>query len=317
MELGAKYEPNSYRKLLQALEDVLTKDMYMLIKDPPYFIKEGNHKVFINKQFDYEDGQYVPYVYDVNTFFLKDPNGQVSVVVCYEDLNSSLQVKETPSSDISSALDELAAAAVHEIRNPLFSIKGFAQLLESSFESNDKRREYTHLMVSELDRLHKLLDEFLVFMQENKSKFTTVDIKQIIQETTSLLGPQFESKKLSVHVDIEDNMPAAKGSNEQLKQALLNLLLNSIDATEPEESIEIKAFAQSGKIHISIKDEGTGIGDEIASDVFKPFCTTKKKGTGLGLYITKKIVENHDGNIFFKSESGKGTTFFLELPAVK
>ncbi len=112
-------------------------------------------------------------------------------------------------------------------------------------------------------------------------------------------------------------MPTITGNSDQLKQALTNLLYNSIDATGPGKGITVKAFAEGNGIYISIKDEGAGISEKISKDVFKPFYTTKEKGTGLGLYITKKIIENHNGNIYYESREGEGTTFFIQFAALK
>ena len=108
----------------------------------------------------------------------------------------------------------------HEIKNPLFSIRGFVQLLESSLNIDDKRREYTQIMISELDRAQRLLDDFLTFSQNRQKKCETIDIKQLIEDTVKFLGPRFESNKLSLQVNIEDDMPTITGNSDQLKQAL-------------------------------------------------------------------------------------------------
>jgi signal transduction histidine kinase len=317
MEADFRGKSVDFIKFVQTFEEMLTKDVYKLTEGLPFLMREGNHRVIINRV-EGDNKQCDSYVYDVNTSLLSDSNGQISMVVSYEDIGKLAELdKKISSYEGFMAADELAASAVHEIKNPLFSIRGFVQLLESSLNIDDKRREYTHIMVSELDRLHRLLDDFLTFSQNKQKKCETIDMKQLIEDTVNFLRPRFEANKLLLNVNIEDDMPTISGSSDQLKQALINLFHNSIDATGSGNGITVKALAEGNRIYISIKDEGTGISEEITKDVFKPFYTTKEKGTGLGLYITKKIIENHNGRIYYESSEGEGTTFFIEFSALK
>jgi nitrogen-specific signal transduction histidine kinase len=230
-------------KFEKAFEEIFKKDVFKLTKEPSFYIKDGNHKIIINKV-QSDDNKCNSYVYNVNTSLLTDCGGQISIIVSYEDVGklNSLDKNISAYEELIS-VKELAASAAHEIKNPLFSIRGFVQLLESSLNADDKRREYTNIMVTELDRINRLIDDFLNFSLGKEKKWQEIDIKQLVGYTINFMSPLFESKKLLLDVDIYDDMPVITGSSDQLKQALINLIHNSIDATEPGGTTRLFALA--------------------------------------------------------------------------
>jgi two-component system NtrC family sensor kinase len=174
-----------------------------------------------------------------------------------------------------------------------------------------------HDILHQADRAGQVVKNLLEFSRTEKPFLTQLSVKEVIQGTVRLVKNQIMVKGVQLETEIADDLPAIRGKRQDLQQAFLNIILNSIQAMEKGGLISIRAGqAQGGYIRVAIRDTGTGIKPGDLEHIFDPFYTTKPvgEGTGLGLSLTYGIIKTHGGYIEVKSEVGKGTTFFIHLP---
>ncbi|PAE44511.1 ATP-binding protein [Bacillus sp. 7884-1] len=210
-------------------------------------------------------------------------------------------------------LGQMAAGIAHEIRNPLTSIKGFIQL----FKTEQHRKEYYDIVLSELDRINDIVGEFLVLAKPTAAVFAEKDVKELIKDVVTLINTQSILNNVQIFVEFESELPRISCEENQLKQVLLNLLKNAIEAMPSGGNIDVKVkVKEEGKISILITDQGIGIPKERIPTLGEPFYTTKEKGTGLGLMTCYKIIESHNGELTIESEINEGTTIEIILPTI-
>ncbi len=212
-----------------------------------------------------------------------------------------------------SALGELSAGMAHEIRNPLGSIRGTAEILQDGIDPSDKRYEFTRILIKEVDRLNRVVQDFLKFAKPTPVRRESFDVVPVVQEVLKLTGPQLQ--KAGVQGRLEGAEARVAGDREQLKQAFLNLVLNAQQAMPGGGTLTIEVAAEGDAIRIVFADSGVGIGAADLEKIFNPFFTTRREGTGLGLAITHRIVQGHGGRIEVASTPGEGTRFTVVLPA--
>ncbi|MBD2872901.1 ATP-binding protein [Paenibacillus arenilitoris] len=207
---------------------------------------------------------------------------------------------------------QLAAGIAHEIRNPLTSLKGFLQLIATGRASNG---QFYAIMKSELVRIESIVSELLMLSKPQMYDFTHRDVRQIMAETVTLLETQAILHDVVIELRAEERPLWVLGVENQLKQVFINVIKNAIEAMPDGGVVSIDmSLDDAGAVGIRIRDEGCGISKEQLSTLGQPFYTTKDKGTGLGLMVTYKIVDNHQGQIAAESEMGVGTTFSIRLP---
>ncbi|ADL06988.1 two-component system sensor histidine kinase NtrB [Thermosediminibacter oceani] len=314
-------EPNSELIRGQKIyEDLFTNKDYSIPGYPELFMKEGNHRIVIKIQNEEDEENH--HSFNINTTLVKNADGTVSVVITCEDEDNSEGVREDLKRRLSylenlSVIGELAASAVHEIKNPLFSIRGFLQIIDNSFSDDDKRKEYIRIMISEIDRLEGLVRDFLMLAKTRARSKGSVIVCELIRDIAELYKNRMEMQNIKFSLMAEDESVCIPGNREQLEQVFINLIQNALEAMENGGNIEVVVYRKNEKLVIEVRDEGKGISPEIEKKIFTPFFTNKKNGTGLGLFLSKKIVEEHMGRIYFRSTEGKGTVFFLEFPLVK
>lgn len=212
------------------------------------------------------------------------------------------------------ALGKLAAEITHEIKNPLMSIGGFALQLTKSIKNKESLRKLK-IITEEVKRLEKLLTGLREFHVPNTIALEAVNVKDILQEISSLAKEDCKAKNIQITLDMDKQAQMITGDSARLKQVFLNLVKNSIEAMEKGGDISIRTKLSGDRVEITVADEGKGIPEKDREKVFSPFFTTKKYGTGLGLGISKKIVEEHPGGSFsMESQEGKGTVFTITLP---
>lgn len=209
---------------------------------------------------------------------------------------------------------QLAAGAAHEIRNPLTSVRGFIQLLQKEMSSSPKA-EYIDIIIAEIDRVNAIINEFLKLAKPVTPKRVSCSLGDIFGEIRVLLESEAFLKNVDFVEEI-DHLPAILVDKEQIKQVLINIIQNSFDAMPQGGKLIVRAVAEpmEGAIKISINDSGFGMDRDIVEKIFKPFYTTKESGTGLGLSVSRQIIENHGGRIEVDSAPGKGTTTNIYLP---
>ena len=249
------------------------------------------------------------------TPILNDSGQPASFVVVARDLTERKKTEEMlRKSDKLSVLGQLAAGVAHEIRNPLTSIRGFLQLLQTKATEDE---EYYHIMLSELDRINSIVGEFMLLAKPQAMNFTKTDLRQLLNHVISILDTQAIMTNVQIHFECESDTPEIWCVDNQIKQVFINMLKNAIEAMPTGGSVHIHLKKQGDHVITSFKDHGCGIPEERIATLGEPFYTTKEKGTGLGLMICYKIVENHYGKILIDSKIDEGSIFSIMLPIEK
>lgn len=230
-----------------------------------------------------------------------------------EDISKRKHAEELlRKTEMLSAVGQLAAGIAHEIRNPLTSLKGFTKLISAGAGSKDS---YIEIMLDELNRIEEIVSELLVLAKPQAIDLVAKSIEPILQDVILLLDTQAILNNVEIASEIEADLPQVMCVENQLKQVFINLLKNAIEAMPSGGQIEVQAFLDDERnIVIRFLDNGPGIPAHKLAKLGEPFYSTKEKGTGLGLTVSYKIIENHDGTIHFESEEGAGTTVTITLP---
>lgn len=213
------------------------------------------------------------------------------------------------------AIGQMTASIAHEIRNPMTSLKGFIELLKINCSENEKK--YLNVMNSELERMDSILSEILYLSNPNERIYEEVQFTKIIHNVIELMNPLAELKNITFQMNkIEPVNEKVIGNENRLKQMMINLVKNAIEVMDSGGNITIKIYNEINNLKVAVCDEGKGIKEEEISNLFTPFYTTKENGSGLGLILVKKVIEEHDGEISVESKLGIGTTFTIKLPTV-
>ncbi|MBW5445453.1 PAS domain S-box protein [Cohnella sp. CFH 77786] len=206
---------------------------------------------------------------------------------------------------------QLAAGIAHEIRNPLTSLKGFLQLIASGRKNNTT---YYDIMNSELDRIEEIVSELLMLSKPQVYQLSYHDVRIMMRDTVTLLETQAILHNIAIETEYGNEPLWVYGVENQVKQVFINVIKNAIEAMVDGGAIRIRLSRAGDRVYVRIHDEGPGIGEDQLAKMGQPFYTTKEKGTGLGLMVSYKIVDNHKGSINVNSELGKGTVFEIILP---
>jgi len=212
------------------------------------------------------------------------------------------------------AVGQLAAGLAHEIRNPLASITGACGILQRNARLEEKHRKVLAVIDKECQRLTRLLSDFLDFARPRTPKYQIVQAGVLLNSVLDLAMHAIGQKPISLRRDIQTDLPAIECDPELLKQVMLNLILNGIQAMPGGGELIVSAAVHNGKIRLRITDEGCGIAQENREKIFDPFFTTKESGTGLGLPVAHQIMEQHGGVLTAEANQRKGMTFTALLP---
>ncbi|MBI4654627.1 MAG: HAMP domain-containing protein [Nitrospirae bacterium] len=255
---------------------------------------------------------------------LKDEFGEVAK--SFNEMADSLkeQMLNMQRTEQLRVCGEAATGLAHEIKNPLAGIKVSMEVLAEDPIISEENREVLLKAIKEVRRIELLLKELLNFARPPKPNLTPTNINNIIDVSLAFsinipLLSTNNSKAVKVLKDFDNNLPMIMADQMQLQQIFLNLLLNAVEAMPNGGTLSIKTFHDLAKnsIQVDITDTGKGIRKEIMDKIFQPFFTTKPKGTGMGLAVTKRIVEEHGGNISVRSTQNEGTTFRIAFPVEK
>lgn len=270
----------------------------------------------------------------ITTSILSSDTGKLLEVVV--NLGDFEQVKEIQTQmermNRLASLGSLVAGLAHEIRNPLGSLKGLTQLLGEDLPQDDKRRQYTEIILKEIDRLNKVVEELLSFAQPTGADFEARNINEIVRDALLLAQASFHGKPIRVVERYESNLPEVLVERNRLIQAILNILNNAFEATPDQGDIIIETARGNGgslessseratssrSVIIDFFNTGAPISFEDAKRMFDPFFTTKEKGTGLGLAIAQQVATAHGGSLTVINQARvdhqEGVTFRMELP---
>jgi len=256
---------------------------------------------------------------DVYTFPVNDENGVTIQAIQYiKDVTDRLQLQQQLREvEQLTGIGQMAANVAHEIRNPLIAVGGFARQLHEEMDPDDPRREHTRVILEEVTRLEQILREQLTLERHLQPVLRPVDVNQIIKDVRKLVSHGILSSGVRLVGDLGEGLPVTMGDANQLKQAFLNIINNAIQSMPEGGTVTVKTQQLGQHILVTITDTGHGIPEEVMDKLFVPFFTTRKTGSGLGLAVTRRIIENHGGRIDIESGVGRGTSFIITLPIVR
>lgn len=240
----------------------------------------------------------------------------VGVMIAFKDLNQmrSLQAR-LQQTDQLVALGTVTAGVAHEIRNPLASLRGLAELLGRELGADETSRRYVQTMLDSIDRLNRLIEDLLLFSAPRPADSVELDVAEAVKETVSLAQHGLAGRPVAFTVAAAANRPLlVRGTRERLLQVFTNIVLNATQATPDGGTVAVRASQRNGQAVVSVHNTGSYIPPHVRRQLFVPFFTTKPNGTGLGLAIARQIVTSMDGRIDVDSSPDAGTTFVVELP---
>ncbi|MBE7105560.1 GHKL domain-containing protein [Bacillus cereus] len=285
--------------------------------------------VFVNRKYFYLVSFSVIGKYIFFTLILKDLKVVIPLVLCifYFIISHSLlkrfqsyvrtvvemmnNMKETENLAV---IGTMSTTIAHEIRNPLTALKGFTQIQK---ERNPADAMSYEIMLQEIERINGFVSELMLLGKPKPINYEWCNIREILLYVVQLMESYAAQYKVKLHLQVDGNLPDINGDDKQLKQVLLNIIKNGIESMPEGGDIHICVFKKAGdNLCISVEDQGFGIENEKIEKIGKAFYTTKENGTGLGLMITYKIIEEHQGSIAIQSSMGVGTKFEIYLPTV-
>jgi two-component system, NtrC family, sensor histidine kinase HydH len=216
-----------------------------------------------------------------------------------------------------SALGHLSAGLAHEIRNPLAGIEGAAGIVERAAENEERRKEFLGIIQEESRRLNQLVTHFLEFARPRPPELRPTDVRELLESVINLVAQTSPGAKIQFERQIATDLGMLECDAGQLRQVILNLILNAVQAMPEGGRVTVEAQEARGKLMIRVKDEGPGIPPEAVDSIYDPFFTTKASGTGLGLPVAYQIVEQHGGELILAENSTRGACFAISIPLAR
>ncbi len=261
---------------------------------------------------------------------LLETGERTGVILVLRDLTNIRDLERAVrQADRLSSLGTLAAGLAHEIKNPLGGIKGAAQLLEQELPEEGGLRDYTRVMIKEVRRVNRIVEELLELASPRKIKLERVNLHKTLGDIMTLQKRAAGGKNIAFRQQFDPSIPPILGDEALLTQLFLNLIKNAVEAVAEEGTVQVTSRVvsdysmsqnwerRSRMVALEVSDDGPGMDKEQLEHLFTPFFTTKAKGTGLGLPICQKIVLEHRGMIKVESERSRGTTFTVMLPLIQ
>ncbi|MBF7081736.1 hypothetical protein IT084_01905 [Desulfallas sp. Bu1-1] len=218
-----------------------------------------------------------------------------------------------------SSIGELAAGTAHEIRNPLTTVRGFVQIIQQKIRKNETSGidSYVQLILAEIDRINKILTDFLNLAKPQEAKMEPVNINELLNEVMFLMENEALRKEIHINQILAEQVPLVTADKYQLAQVFLNIISNAFQAMPVKNgvlTIRSSVLDDQSKVNVDFIDNGEGIPEELLNKIFDPFVSTKENGTGLGLAISRRIINAHGGEIKVTSRPGEGAMFSVFLP---
>jgi len=264
----------------------------------------------------------VELIVEITTSPIIEADGMVmGLLVLFDDLTEKKSLEErVRRADRLAAMGTLAAGLAHEIKNPLTAVRVFVQMFPDKFEKEEFRNKFNRIVPKELDRVNELLEDLLDLVRKPRLKINTMKVYDAIDHVLESLEPEIDKRKVEISCQGREAGHEVLADESYLVRAVHNVVLNAIQAMPAGGTLTIEttsAVHAGGKemVEISIIDTGPGIPTEQVDDIFNPFFTSKEKGTGLGLAVTNKIIEDQGGGVRVQSERAQGTTFTISLPS--
>jgi signal transduction histidine kinase len=220
-----------------------------------------------------------------------------------------------------STLGEMAAVLAHEIRNPLGSIRGTAEILKDDYKPGEPKHEFIEIQIKETERLNRVVEDFLQMARPQPADMQQCPMQDELETIVNLVSNDARERQIKLILESPSFPVVVRADGEKLRQAFLNIIINALQATPSGGSVNIsitKNRTDTGTVcQVLFRDTGPGIDKETLEKIFQPFYTTKPDGTGLGLVITKKIIESHGGTLTVESCIGHGTTVTVSMPMLE
>ena len=280
-------------------------------------VLENNHTI-LNKEIIYQhsDGSAIPV--NLSATQVKDEGGaKLGAVVLLNDMREMVELQNRAKrAEHLASIGRMAATVAHEIRNPLSSIRGFAQFFANLFEEKTEERTYALAMMEESNRLNRVVSELLDYARPLELNTEQTSIETLFLDIVRRIELEKAASCVEIVQEIQPDTPEVQLHQDRILQVLLNLTRNSIDAMPNGGKLTLAAawLAEQKSVQIEVQDTGQGIPQADLLRLFEPFFTTKTRGTGLGLAVVRKIVDAHDGEVEVRSEEGVGTQVILTLP---
>jgi two-component system sensor histidine kinase AtoS len=244
----------------------------------------------------------------------------IGALVIFQDITQIKALEEKlRQADRLAALGTLSAGLAHEIKNPLSAIKTFVQLLPQKIGNPSFMEKFNITVPREVDRINHLVEDLLELTRKRVRSLVDLEVDSLIHQVIDLHGEELKKRQIALQDDMDQTIPPIHGDAETLYRAFSNLIINAIQAMPNGGTLSVssKLDSPSSSVEIIFKDTGIGMDELTAKNIFNPFFTTKDKGAGLGLALTRKIIEDHRGTVEVVSKKGGGTTFTVHLPVVK
>jgi len=271
-------------------------------------------KSFRNKELEIDvQDRKITFLYHI--YPLIESNSEIKgSIISIRDISADKELAgELKRQDRLNSFGLMAAGFAHEIRNPLTTIKTFTDIMPRRIEDERFKEKFLEIVPKEINRMNNLIQDMLEFSRIRVPKVTKMRLRNLVQESSQLLEDAFGGKEIEIFNEIPAEL-AAYGDEERIKQVLINLIMNSIEAMGENGTIIINGEIDSEMAVVRISDDGVGMSEEVMEHIFDPFYSAKAKGTGLGLFVSYQIVKECNGEIHYESEYGKGTVAVLSLP---
>lgn len=253
-----------------------------------------------------------------NALPLKNKDGQITgaIAICNDITDHEKLRKEMVRLDRLNIVGQMAASVAHEVRNPMTVARGYIQSLMKKTGMTYQAQFNT--VIEELDRANHIISDFLSLARDKYVEKEKESLTKIIQDILPLIESEALTRNVDCAISLDPNVPLLLLNSEEIKQLILNLTMNALDAMEGLKdgilTITCEYKKQTGNVELKVSDTGCGMPSEAIERIFEPFYTTKKNGSGLGLSVCKNIVERHGGSIYIQSSADKGTSFIVSLP---
>ncbi|MFC1858474.1 nitrogen regulation protein NR(II), partial [Thermodesulfobacteriota bacterium] len=255
--------------------------------------------------------------YSISSYPIFDDGNVVGAIELSRDITKDINLQKLMMlQEKLASIGRLSAGVAHEINNPLTTILTTSMLLQEDIEKDDPQYQELETITHEALRCRKIVSSLLDFARQTKPSKNLISPNDVVRESIVLTRKQAAFNDIAITERLADDIPDIYVDKDQLEQALINLILNSIEATGGGGNVWVETTfdAQQKELEITVRDNGEGIAADKIDKIFDPFYTSKENGTGLGLAITHGIIEQHGGAISVESKTGHGATFSIRLP---
>jgi signal transduction histidine kinase len=255
----------------------------------------------------------------VSLDFIEEDGQQLGALLTMRDAESMRKIEdEIEVSRRLANIGKLTSGVAHEVKNPINSIVVHLEILRNKLKQPDPdTQRHMDVIGSEIQRLDRVVQTLVDFTRPVELRLTEVDLRGLVQQVAFVAGPDCERHGVHLETDVGDEPLPAKIDTDLIKQAVLNIIINGAQAMENGGTLTIRARQHGGEGQLEIHDTGPGIPPAIRDKIFNLYFTTKKSGSGIGLAMTYRIMQLHNGSVHFDTRSGEGTTFYLTVPLVR